>query len=70
MKFHSALQNSQRKLELVVQARALRSVAEGRAVEPRIRAKLKKVGLIERLCDDWALTDQGKIALAFAAAKF
>jgi len=55
-------------LELAIQARGLRSIAEGAAVEPLLHARLKKAGLITQSPVGWVLTMQGQIALAFAIA--
>ena len=59
---------SQQALELARQARGLRSIADGLPVNPHLCEMLKKAGLISEGPTGWALTQQGKFALAFAAA--
>ena len=70
MRLHTPFQTSRRALELAVQARALRSIAGGVAVEPGLVRTLEKAGLVAKVRAKWALTVQGHIALAFAAARF
>ena len=57
-------------MELAGQVRGLRSVASGLELSPQMREKLEKAGLIAKVASGWALTEQGHIALAFAAARF
>lgn len=58
--------------EKLVQARlvqGLHLIADGATVEPLLLRALKKAGLIAQAPGGWILTQQGLIALAFAAAR-
>lgn len=68
MRASKPFQTSPLASELAIQARGLRSIADGIAVEPLLHARLKKAGLIVASPIGWVLTGQGKIALAFAIA--
>jgi ribosomal protein S19E (S16A) len=62
-------QTSQKMMEIASQARALRSIADGDEVDAPVRERLEGAGLIEEAPAGWTLTQQGRFALAFAAAR-
>jgi ribosomal protein S19E (S16A) len=63
--FHSAAKT----MDLAVQSRGLRTVLNGAPIEPTLGKRLEQAGLIENTAAGWILTEQGKFALAFAAAR-